>query len=71
MAEICLNNVGINFSSERNRLARSCKEWFYMFELAAVFGILLVARDDLAARGFRFCRGRRTFAHARVVPIPG
>src|SRR4051812_43333100 len=46
-AEIGMDHVGIILGSEMSRLARSCKDWYHLLELAAVFGVLLVDQDGL------------------------
>jgi DNA invertase Pin-like site-specific DNA recombinase len=47
LAEIGMDHVGIILGSEMSRLARSCKDWYHLLELAAVFGVLLVDQDGL------------------------
>lgn len=47
LAEIGLDHVGIVFGIEMSRLARSCKDWYQLIELCAVFGSLLADQDGL------------------------
>ncbi|MFO0876538.1 MAG: recombinase family protein [Gemmataceae bacterium] len=47
LAEVGLNHVGLILGSEMSRLARSCKDWYQLLELAAVFGVLLADQDGL------------------------
>lgn len=47
LAEVGLNHVGLILGSETSRLARSCKDWYQLLELAAVFGVLIADYDGL------------------------
>ncbi len=47
LAEVGLNHVGLILGSETSRLARSCKDWYQLLELAAVFGVLIADHDGL------------------------
>lgn len=47
LAEVGLNHVGLILGSETSRLARSCKDWYQLLELAAVFGVLIAAYEGL------------------------
>jgi DNA invertase Pin-like site-specific DNA recombinase len=47
LAEVGLDHVGLILGSEMSRLARSCKDWYHLLELAAVFGVLIVDQDGL------------------------
>ena len=42
-----MNHVGLILGSETSRLARSCKDWYQLLELAAVFGVLIADHDGL------------------------
>jgi DNA invertase Pin-like site-specific DNA recombinase len=47
LAEVGLNHVGLILGSEMSRLARSCKDWYQLLELAAVFGVLIADQDGI------------------------
>ena len=47
LAEVSLNHVGIIFSIELSRLARSNKDWHQLIELCAIFGTMLADQDGL------------------------
>src|SRR5262245_20059609 len=47
LAEVGLNHVGLVLGIEMSRLARSCKDWYQLLELCAVFGVLLADQDGL------------------------
>lgn len=47
LAEVGLDHVGLILGSETSRLARSCKDWYQLLELAAVFGVLIADSDGL------------------------
>lgn len=47
LAEVGLNHVGLILGSETSRLARSCKDWYQLLELAAVFGVLIADYDGV------------------------
>lgn len=47
LAEVGLNHIGLILGSETSRLARSCKDWYQLLELAAVFGVLIADHDGL------------------------
>ena len=47
LSEIALNHVGIILGVEISRLARSCKDWYQLLELCALFGTLIRDLDGL------------------------
>jgi len=47
LAEVGLNHVGLILGLEMSRLARSCKDWYQLLELCAVFDVLLADQDGL------------------------
>lgn len=47
LAEIGLNHVGLVLGIEMSRLARSCKDWYQLLELCAVFRSLLADQDGV------------------------
>lgn len=47
LAEVGLNHVGLVLGIEMSRLARSCKDWYQLLELCAVFSALLADQDGL------------------------
>lgn len=47
LAEVGLNHVGLILGSETSRLARSCRDWYQLLELAAVFGVLIADHDGV------------------------
>jgi DNA invertase Pin-like site-specific DNA recombinase/ribosomal protein L34E len=47
LAEVGLDHVGLILGSETSRLARSCKDWYQLLELASVFGVLIADHDGL------------------------
>jgi len=47
LAEVSLDHVGLVLGIEMSRLARSCKDWYQLLELCAVFGALLADQDGL------------------------
>lgn len=47
VAEVTLNHVGIVLGLEMSRLARSHKDWHHLFEVCAVFGVLLADEDGV------------------------
>lgn len=47
MTEIGLNHVGIVIGIEMSRLARSCKDWYQLLELCALFGTVLADPDGV------------------------
>src|SRR5712691_10742769 len=47
LAEVGLDHVGIIFSLEMSRLARSNKDWHQLLELCAIFRTLLADQDGL------------------------
>jgi DNA invertase Pin-like site-specific DNA recombinase len=47
LAEVGLNHVGLILGIEMSRLARSCKDWYQLLELCAVFDVLLADQDGL------------------------
>ena len=48
MAEVGLDHAGIIIGIEMSRLARSCKDWYQLLELCALFGTVL---SELHAKG--------------------
>jgi DNA invertase Pin-like site-specific DNA recombinase len=47
LAEVTLNHVGLVLGIEMSRLARSCKDWYQLLELCALFDTLLADHDGL------------------------
>ena len=47
LAEVGLDHVGLVLGIEMSRLARSCKDWYQLLELCAVFNALLADQDGL------------------------
>jgi resolvase-like protein len=47
LAEVGLSHVGLVLGIEMSRLARSCKDWYQLLELCAVFDVLLADQDGL------------------------
>lgn len=47
IAEVSLGHVGIIFSIEMSRLARSCRDWHQLLENCSVFGTLLADADGV------------------------
>lgn len=47
LAEVGLNHVGLILGIEMSRLARSCKDWYQLLELCAVFQTILADQDGL------------------------
>lgn len=47
VAEVTLDHVGIVFGAEMSRLARSCKDWYQLLEVCAVFGTLIADLDGV------------------------
>jgi DNA invertase Pin-like site-specific DNA recombinase len=47
LAEVTLNHVGLVLGIEMSRLARSCRDWYQLLELCALFGTLLADTDGL------------------------
>ena len=47
LAEISLNQVGLVLGIEMSRLARSCKDWYQLLELCAIFDSLLADQDGM------------------------
>jgi DNA invertase Pin-like site-specific DNA recombinase len=47
LGEVALNHVGLILGVEMSRLARSCKDWYQLLELCAVFGTLISDLDGL------------------------
>jgi DNA invertase Pin-like site-specific DNA recombinase len=46
-AEVGLNHVGLVLGIEMSRLTRSCKDWYHLIELCALFRCLLADQDGL------------------------
>jgi DNA invertase Pin-like site-specific DNA recombinase len=44
---VALNHVGVILGVEMSRLARSCKDWYQLLELCALFGTLICDLDGL------------------------
>lgn len=47
LAEVGLDHVGLILGIEMSRLARSCRDWYQLLELCAIFGVLLGDQDGL------------------------
>jgi DNA invertase Pin-like site-specific DNA recombinase len=47
MAEVGMNHVGIIFGVEISRLARSCRDWYHLLEVCALFGTLISDTDGV------------------------
>jgi len=47
LSEVALDHVGIILGVEMSRLARSCKDWYQLLELCAMFGTLICDLDGL------------------------
>ena len=47
LAEVALDRVGLILGWEMSRLARSCKDWYQLLELCALFETLLADQDGL------------------------
>jgi DNA invertase Pin-like site-specific DNA recombinase len=47
LSEVALDHVGIILGVEMSRLARSCKDWYQLLELCALFGTLIGDLDGL------------------------
>jgi DNA invertase Pin-like site-specific DNA recombinase len=45
VTEVTLDHVGIILGVEMSRLARSCKDWYQLLEVCAVFGALIADLD--------------------------
>ena len=47
IAEVALDHVGIIFGIEMSRLARSCKDWYHLLEVCALYGALIADPDGV------------------------
>lgn len=47
LSEVALDHIGIILGVEMSRLARSCKDWYQLLELCALFGTLISDLDGL------------------------
>ena len=47
VAEVSLDHVGIVLGLEMSRLARSCRDWYQLLEVCAVFGTLIGDLDGI------------------------
>jgi DNA invertase Pin-like site-specific DNA recombinase len=47
LGEVALDRVGLILGVEMSRLARSCKDWYGLLELCALFGTLICDLDGL------------------------
>lgn len=47
VAEVGLDHVGLVLGLEMSRLARSCRDWYQLLEVCAVFGTLIGDADGL------------------------
>jgi DNA invertase Pin-like site-specific DNA recombinase len=47
LAEVTMDHVGLILGLEMSRLARSCKDWYQLLEVCAIFGTLLADQDGL------------------------
>lgn len=51
MAEVALDHAGIIVGIEMSRLARSCKDWYQLLELCALYGTVLADPDGVYEPG--------------------
>lgn len=49
VAEVSLNHVGLVLGVDMSRLARSCRDWYQLLEVCAVFGTLIADLDGVYA----------------------
>jgi DNA invertase Pin-like site-specific DNA recombinase len=47
MAEVGMNHVGMILGVEISRLARSCRDWYHLLEVCALFGTLISDTDGV------------------------
>ena len=47
LAEVTMEHVGLILGVEMSRLARSCKDWYHLLELCALFRSLLADQDGI------------------------
>ena len=47
LAEVTMDHVGLILGLEMSRLARSCKDWYQLLEVCAIFATLLADQDGL------------------------
>ena len=47
VAEVSLNHVGLVIGLEMSRLARSCRDWYQLLEICAMFGTLIADLDGV------------------------
>lgn len=47
VSEVSLDHVGLILGIEMSRLARSCKDWYHLLELCALFGTLIADLDGV------------------------
>ena len=47
LAEVTMDHVGLVLGLEMSRLARSCKDWYQLLEVCAIFSTLLADQDGL------------------------
>jgi DNA invertase Pin-like site-specific DNA recombinase len=47
VADVGLDRVGIVLGTDMSRLARSCKDWYHLLEVCALFGTLIADLDGL------------------------
>lgn len=47
LSEVALDHVGLILGVEMSRLARSCKDWYQLLEICALFGTLICDQDGL------------------------
>jgi DNA invertase Pin-like site-specific DNA recombinase len=47
VTEVSLDHVGIIFGAEMSRLARSCRDWYQLLDVCAVFGTLIADLDGV------------------------
>ena len=47
VAEVSLDHVGIVFGLDMSRLARSCRDWYQLLEVCALFGTLIADPDGI------------------------
>jgi DNA invertase Pin-like site-specific DNA recombinase len=47
VSEVSLNQVGLVLGIEMSRLARSCRDWYQLLEVCALFGTLIGDWDGI------------------------
>jgi DNA invertase Pin-like site-specific DNA recombinase len=72
LSEVALDRVGVILGVEMSRLARSCKDWYQLLELCALFGTLICDLDGLydpAAYNDRLLLGLKGTMSEAELPI--